>query len=161
LGGLSAAGPIARCTQWGIATSARDAARWLILNMNGGEIDGTRIVSKKLADEMLTQQAAQRARPCAHRNRLRPGLAVQPIAIEHPTACMAAVRRRCLLRLPTERNVGIAVLVNTDRGGGAICDIVSIDVSIDSSTLKMFRTSCPVTRNRRKCERTQDSSRQA
>jgi CubicO group peptidase (beta-lactamase class C family) len=35
----------------GMGTTARDAARWLILNLNGGEIDGRRILPETMEEE--------------------------------------------------------------------------------------------------------------
>ncbi len=40
----------------GIGASAADLARWLRLNLNGGKIDGRRILSEKRIKEMQTQQ---------------------------------------------------------------------------------------------------------
>jgi hypothetical protein len=41
----------------GMGTTARDAARWLILNTNRGELDGRRILPEALAREYYAQQS--------------------------------------------------------------------------------------------------------
>ena len=41
----------------GTGASANDLARWLMLNLGGGEIDGTRIISEEHMREMVTPQA--------------------------------------------------------------------------------------------------------
>ncbi len=42
----------------GMGTTAHDAARWMSMQMNGGEIDGERIVSKAMIEQSHTVQAA-------------------------------------------------------------------------------------------------------
>src|SRR6185295_897918 len=42
----------------GIGTTARDAARWLILNTNGGELDGKKLLPEAMAREYYKQQSA-------------------------------------------------------------------------------------------------------
>jgi CubicO group peptidase (beta-lactamase class C family) len=117
----------------GMGTCARDAARWLILNMNGGEVDGKRIVSQRLADEMLTQQAALPNPRGAIRIETGFGLGWQCGAYrdaEHPYRLHGGgyVGASTYFAFLPEHKIGVAVLVNTDRGGGGMCDIVSIDV---------------------------------
>jgi CubicO group peptidase (beta-lactamase class C family) len=117
----------------GMGTCVRDAARWMILNMNQGEIDGTRIVSQKLADEMLAQQSALVEPSGRIRIEQGFGLGWQTGAYReldrpyrfHGGGYVGA--SSYIAFLPRER-IGVAVLANTDRGGNAMGTIVSIDI---------------------------------
>ncbi len=117
----------------GMGTTARDAARWLILNTNGGELDGREILSKALAREYYTQQSAH-PNPRG-RIRVEEGFALgwnvgkyrdpsRPYFF-HGGGYVGAASYFCFL--PKER-IGVAVLVNSGEGGADLATIVSIDV---------------------------------
>ena len=117
----------------GIGTTARDAARWLILNTNGGELDGRRFLTEALAREYTTQQSAHE-KPSGS-IRIEEGFALgwntgkyrdssRPYFF-HGGGFVGAASYFCFL--PNER-IGVAVLANSDAGGSDMGTIVSIDV---------------------------------
>lgn len=117
----------------GMGTTARDAARWLILNANGGELDGRRVLPETMAREYYTQQSAL-PEPSG-RLRIEEGFALgwqtgkyrgpsRPYFF-HGGGYVGAASYFCFL--PNER-IGVAVLSNTDAGGSDLATIVSIDV---------------------------------
>jgi CubicO group peptidase (beta-lactamase class C family) len=117
----------------GMGTTARDAARWLILNANGGELDGRRVLPRDIAREYYTQQSAH-PRPSG-RIRIEEGFALgwntgkyrdpsRPYFF-HGGGYVGAAAYFCFL--PNER-IGVAVLSNTGEGGSDLATIVSIDV---------------------------------
>jgi CubicO group peptidase (beta-lactamase class C family) len=116
----------------GMGTTARDAARWLILNTNGGELDHERLLPEAMAREYYTQQSAH---PRSGRIRIEEGFALgwntgkyrdssRPYFF-HGGGYVGAASYFCFL--PNER-IGVAVLVNTGAGGSDVATIVSIDV---------------------------------
>ncbi len=116
----------------GMGTTARDAARWLILNLNGGEIDGRRLLTKDMAREYYTMQS-WRPKP-EGRIRIEEGYALgwqvgkyrdasRPYYF-HGGGYVGTASYFCFL--PDER-IGVAVLSNS-RGGADMHTIVSIDI---------------------------------
>jgi CubicO group peptidase (beta-lactamase class C family) len=117
----------------GMGTTARDAARWLILNTNGGRLGDRVILPEALAREYHTQQSAL-PQPSG-RIRIEEGFALgwqtgkyrdpsRPYLF-HGGGYVGAASYFCFL--PNER-IGVAVLSNSSPGGSAIATIVSIDV---------------------------------
>lgn len=117
----------------GMGTTARDAARWLILNANGGEIDGRRVLPEEIAREYYAQQSAL-PEPSG-RIRIEEGFALgwqtgkyrdrsRPYLF-HGGGYAGASSYFCFL--PVER-IGVAVLSNSDAGGSDLATLVSIDV---------------------------------
>jgi CubicO group peptidase (beta-lactamase class C family) len=117
----------------GLGTTARDAARWLILNANGGELEGHRFLSEAMAREYYAKQSAF-PKPSG-RIRIEEGFALgwnigkyrdssRPYFF-HGGGYVGAASYFCFL--PNER-IGVAVLVNTGAGGSDLATIVSIDV---------------------------------
>ncbi len=117
----------------GMGTTARDAARWLVLNTNAGELDGRRILSEAMARKYYTQQSA-RPQP-EGRIRIEEGFALgwnigkyrdlsRPYMF-HGGGYVGAASYFCFL--PNER-IGVAVLANGGEGGSDMGTIVSIDV---------------------------------
>jgi len=113
----------------GIGTTARDAARWLLLNTNRGELDGRRFLTEGMAREFFTQQSAHAPSGSI---RIEEGFALgwntgkyreatRPYFF-HGGGYVGAESYFCFL--PKER-IGVAVLVNTS---GDLATIVSIDV---------------------------------
>lgn len=117
----------------GIGTTARDAARWLLLNTNRGELEGRRILPEALAREYYRQQSAH---PEPRGSiRIEEGFALgwnvgkyrdasRPYFF-HGGGFAGAAAYFCFL--PDER-IGVAVLANTEAGGSDLATIVSIDV---------------------------------
>jgi CubicO group peptidase (beta-lactamase class C family) len=117
----------------GMGTTARDAARWLILNTDGGVLDGRQILPEAIARQYYTQQSAH-PKPSG-RIRIEEGFALgwnigkyrdpsRPYFF-HGGGYVGAASYFCFL--PDER-IGVAVLSNTDAGGADLATIVSIDV---------------------------------
>jgi CubicO group peptidase (beta-lactamase class C family) len=117
----------------GMGTTARDAARWLILNTERGELGGRRILSAALAREYHAQQSAHKEP--RGRIRIEQGFALgwnigkyrdpaRPYLF-HGGGYVGAASYFCFL--PEER-IGVAVLSNSGEGGSDIGTIVSIDI---------------------------------
>ena len=116
----------------GIGTTARDAARWLILNIDRGEIDGKRILPEEMAREYYAK-ASDLPQPRG-RIRIEEGFALgwgvgkyrdpSRSYYFHQGGYVGAASYFCFL--PDER-IGVAVLANSDGGAGAVT-IVSIDL---------------------------------
>lgn len=115
----------------GVGMSARDAGRWLLLNLNGGKIDQTVILPKALAGEYYTKQSEFPTRGAI---RIEEGFAMgwqvgkyreqtRPYYF-HGGGYSGASSYFCFL--PNER-IGVAVMANSD-GGGGMATIVSIDI---------------------------------
>lgn len=115
----------------GMGTSARDAARWLLLHLGEGSIDGKPVVSGKTMRDVLRRQS-DLPRPEGRIRRLEGfGLGWQlgtyrgrPYAT-HGGGYVGAAAHFSFL---TQEKIGVVVLVNAGRGGAGLCDIVSIDV---------------------------------
>jgi len=116
----------------GMGTTARDAARWLLFNIQRGEIDGRRLLPENLAREFFSKQA-DHPQPRGS-IRIEEGFALgwnigkyrdqsRPYFF-HGGGYTGAASYFCFL--PNE-GIGVAVLANSD-GGGAIATIASIDV---------------------------------
>lgn len=115
----------------GMGTTARDLGRWLILNMNRGEIDGKRIISKPLGEAMLTYQSKLPEPSGQIRERIGFGLGWgrgeyrdRPYAFHGGGYVGAAAYISFLL----EDNIGMAVLVNNGATGGGLTDVISVDI---------------------------------
>ena len=117
----------------GIGTTARDAARWLLVNTGCGALDGRQLLPKEIANEYFSQQSAH-PRPSG-RIRIEEGFALgwnigkyrertRPYLF-HGGGYVGAASYFCFL--PVER-IGVAVLVNTGEGGADLATLVSIDV---------------------------------
>ena len=116
----------------GMGATARDSARWLLLNLNRGQIDGKRILPEPLAREYLTRQS-EHPQP-EGRIRIEEGFALgwgvgkyrEPTRpyFFHGGGYRGAASYFCFL---PEEGIGVAVLANSDNGG-AIATIASIDV---------------------------------
>ncbi len=116
----------------GMGTTARDAARWLILNIDRGTIDGRRILHEEMAREYFAQQS-ELSQPQG-RIRIEEGFALgwqvgkyrertRP-HFSHGGGYVGAASLFCFL--PDER-IGVAVLANSN-GGSDMATIASIDV---------------------------------
>ena len=115
----------------GMGTTARDAGRWLRLNMKRGEIDGKRIVSTASMAAMLKSQSKMK-KPIG-RIRQRQGFGLgwglgtyrgRPYAF-HGGGYVGSAAYMSFL---PEENIGVAILVNSAGTGHALTDIVSIDI---------------------------------
>jgi hypothetical protein len=116
-----------------MGTTAADAARWLMLNLNGGEIEGRRIISKDIADSYFTKQS-DLPKPSG-RIRIEEGFALgwqvgkyrdpsRPYCFHGGGYTGASTY---FAFLPSQR-IGVAVLTNTSGPASGITAIVSIDI---------------------------------
>ena len=116
----------------GMGTTARDAARWLILNLNGGEIDGRRILPETMQEEYYSKNSDL---PVPQGSiRIEDGFALgwcvgkyrdptRPYFF-HGGGYIGAASYICFL---PEHGIGVAALANSD-GGAAMATIVTTDV---------------------------------
>jgi CubicO group peptidase (beta-lactamase class C family) len=117
----------------GIGTTARDAARWLLLNLERGQLAGTKLLSDAVAAEYYAQQSAF-PQPSG-RIRIEEGFALgwqigkyrdasRPYYF-HGGGYIGASSYFCFL--PEER-IGVALLSNCGQGGSGLASIVTIDL---------------------------------
>ena len=114
----------------GTGTSARDAARWILLHLNGGAAGGQRVFSAETAAEMTARQSD--SRPNGQIRRLD-GFGLgwmlgtyrgRPYATHGGGYVGTAAHLSFLL----EDGLGVVVLANSSPSGQALCDVISIDV---------------------------------
>lgn len=115
----------------GMGTTARDAARWLLLHLNEGSLDGKQVLSRETMRDVLRRHS-DLPQPEGRIRRLEGfGLGWQlgtyrgrPYAT-HGGGYIGAAAHLSFL---TQEKTGVVVLVNAGRGGAGLCDIVSIDI---------------------------------
>lgn len=114
----------------GMGTTARDAARWLLLFLNGGELDGTRVLAAATVEEALRRQSD--VEPEGQIRRLD-GFGLgwmlgtyrgRPY-VTHGGGYVGTAAHMSFL---PEQGLGVVVLSNASPAGQALCDVVSIDV---------------------------------
>ncbi len=116
----------------GMGSTARDLGRWMLLNLNSGEIDGKRIIPADAAREMLTMQAELPEPRGSIRIEHGFGLGWQlgkyrgkaPFA-GHGGGYIGTAAYFAIL---PERNAGVAVLANAGDVGQALVSMMAIDV---------------------------------
>ena len=114
-------------------TSARDLGTWLSLNLNGGRIDGKRILSEESVRAMQTMQSKFPKTQGSIRQRKGFGLGwflgnyrVDAYTfVDHGGAYIGTAAHVSFI---PERRIGVGILANSSPGGLAICDIISIDI---------------------------------
>ncbi|MFG0275971.1 MAG: serine hydrolase domain-containing protein [Phycisphaerales bacterium] len=116
----------------GLGTTAADAARYMTLHLNGGQIDGARILPEDGAAEMLTLQAERDE----HRGtiRIEKGFGLgwgwgdyanqEPIRF-HGGGYVGTSAWFCML---PEQNAALGVLINAGGAARPWMDIVAIDI---------------------------------
>lgn len=115
----------------GLGTSIHDLGRWLILNLNGGAIDGEQVISPEGIAEMQRPQSVFEEPDGWLRRIFGFGLGWFQGEyrghryLQHGGGYVGASAQVCFL--PDER-IGVAVVANTDGPGQGICQGVSIDV---------------------------------
>jgi CubicO group peptidase (beta-lactamase class C family) len=116
----------------GMGTSARDAARWVMVHLGGGAIGDARVLSERSAREMLTPQSRFPQTRGSIRAMEGFGLGWQMGTYRGLTPYFAHgggyVGTAAHLSFLPEKGVGVVVLANSSPGGSALCDIVSIDI---------------------------------
>lgn len=115
----------------GLGTTARDLGQWLKLNINRGVVDGKRIVSKKMMDEMLKMQSTTEPRQRMF-SRLGFGLGWQRgkfgdyETAHHGGGYIGAVTHTSFL---IKENIGVGVLGHaTGPAGTIVFEIVPPDI---------------------------------
>jgi CubicO group peptidase (beta-lactamase class C family) len=116
----------------GLGTSARDLARWLRLNLNGGRIEGKESLPRAALEQMFQVQVkAPEGRPDAPMRMDGYGLAWQVGVyhgrrlVTHGGGYTGAASRVSFL--PDEK-IGVAIVSNFSGPAGRLCDIVCMDV---------------------------------
>jgi CubicO group peptidase (beta-lactamase class C family) len=117
----------------GMGSTAQDLGRWMILNLNGGQIDAKRVLSEASISEMQKRQAErdQGRTPV-------PGLFDHGYGLGWETGTFHDKRfirhgggyvgtAALVLMFPQEK-LGVAVLVNTDASGGVFTPLAMLDV---------------------------------
>ena len=114
----------------GVGTSARDAARWLLIQLRDGELDGKRVLSGVSTREMRSRQSDREPSGAIRRldgfglgwmlgtYRGRP-------YVTHGGGYIGTAAHFSFL---PEEGIGIVVLANASPSGQALCDVVSIDI---------------------------------
>ena len=114
----------------GTGTCARDAARWVLLNLNGGALGERRVFSAETAADMLTEHSRMPPRGQIRRSTgfgLGWSLGTyrgRPYA-SHGGGYVGTAAHVSFL---PDDGLGVVVLTNSAPGGQALCDVVSIDV---------------------------------
>jgi CubicO group peptidase (beta-lactamase class C family) len=114
----------------GLGTSARDGARWLLLNLQGGTIGGKRLLSEKRARDMQVLHARNES---AIGQVARDGYGLAWAvgtwegrrALEHGGGYAASSARFTFL---PDDGIGVVVLVNGDGPAGSFADQITGDV---------------------------------
>lgn len=114
----------------GIGMSIRDLTRWLRLNMNGGEIDGTRVLSKSgTADMQRIHAEGGRQWPSfirrssdGHGLGWEIGTYLHRTLISHGSSFVGTTAHVSFM---PEENIGVAVLANVD---GACADVIAMSI---------------------------------
>jgi CubicO group peptidase (beta-lactamase class C family) len=116
----------------GLGTSANDGARWVLLNLNNGEIGGTQVISEHSMKEMHTRQSTYAEPSGSIRVREGFGLGWMHGNYRHMTEYFehggGYIGTAAHLSFMPERGWGVVVLANASPSGQAMCDVVSIDI---------------------------------
>lgn len=116
----------------GMGTSARDAARWVMVHLGSGALGDTRMLSARNAREMLTPQSRFPQTRGSIRAMEGFGLGWQMGTYRGLTPYVAHgggyIGTAAHLSFLPEKGVGVVVLANSSPGGSALGDIVSIDI---------------------------------
>ncbi|MFT5048853.1 MAG: CubicO group peptidase (beta-lactamase class C family) [Chlamydiales bacterium] len=114
----------------GSGTTARDGARWVLLQLRDGEIDGTNVLSPKTARAMRTyaSRSEPRGNP-AVRNGFGMGWMLGSYR-DHPYVTHGGgyVGTAAHLSFLPEEGLGVVVLANGSPSGTLFCDLVSGDI---------------------------------
>ncbi len=116
----------------GLGTTARDVSRWLRINLNGGAIDGHRLLSEQAMKQMHTLQASANGRtPIRDYRQDGFGLGWQVGSyrgrrmVSHGGEFIGAA---AFISFLPDEEIGVAVLTNTAGPAGHFAVIVALDV---------------------------------
>lgn len=115
----------------GLGMSIRDLERWLLLNLGGGKVGGTRIIGAKALAELHRQHAA--AATSTGRIGVRDGFGLGWFTgkyrgrrwVQHGGGYVGAAAHVSFL---PDEGIGVALLANTNGSGHALIECVSIDI---------------------------------
>ncbi len=115
----------------GLGASASDAARWLILHMNDGEIDGKRVISAERARQMRTLQSRFPKKEGSIRVMEGFGLGWQVGTFHGTPLCSHgggyAGTATYYAMLP-EKKCGFALLMNAGDAAKGLQDVIAVDI---------------------------------
>jgi CubicO group peptidase (beta-lactamase class C family) len=115
----------------GLGASARDAARWLVLHINDGEIDGKRVFSAERAREMRATQSRLPQKQGSIRVMEGFGLGWQTGTFHGTPLCSHgggyAGASTYYAMLP-DKKCGFAVLMNASGAAGGLQDVIAVDI---------------------------------
>jgi CubicO group peptidase (beta-lactamase class C family) len=115
----------------GLGASARDAARWLILHMNDGEIEGTRVISAERAKEMRTLQSRFQKKEGVIRIMEGFGLGWQVGTFHGTPICSHGggyAGTATYYALLPEKKYGFALLMNAGAEASGLQDVIAVDI---------------------------------
>lgn len=115
----------------GLGTSANDAARWLILHMNDGEIDGKRVLSAARAKEMRTLQSKLPKPEGSIRIIQGFGLAWQVGTFHGTPLCSHSggyAGTAAYYAMLPDKKCGFALLMNTSGAAKGLQDVIAVDI---------------------------------
>lgn len=115
----------------GLGSSAHDLSRWLLLHLNGGKIDGKRLLRPETVFDMQQLQAEERQLPDDNVTRLGFGLgwAVGEYRghryMQHGGGYVGS---SALISFLPDAKIAVAVVTNTDGAGNRLCQMISGEV---------------------------------
>lgn len=115
----------------GLGASANDAARWLILHMNDGEIDGKRVFSRERAREMRQLQGKLPEKQGSIRIMEGFGLGWQVGTFHGTPLCSHGggyVGTATYYAFLPEKKSGFAVLMNAGGSARGLQDVIAVDI---------------------------------
>lgn len=115
----------------GLGASAHDAARWLILHMNDGEIDGKRVISAERARQMRTLESRFPQKQGSIRVMEGFGLGWQVGTFHGTPLCSHGGGydgASAYYALLPEKKAGFAVLMNASGAARGLQDVIAVDI---------------------------------
>jgi CubicO group peptidase (beta-lactamase class C family) len=115
----------------GLGASASDAARWLVLHLNDGEIDGTRVISADRAREMRTLTGALPQTEGSIRIMKGFGLGWQVGTFHDVPFCAHGggyLGTTTSYAILPDQKAGFVILMNAGGAAGGLCDVIAIDI---------------------------------
>jgi CubicO group peptidase (beta-lactamase class C family) len=118
----------------GLGSSARDLSRWILLHMNGGVIDGQRLLSAEGTAEMQRQHTSMYGSALGTQKALRTregfgygwmvGRYRDRPYLQHGGGYVGSA---ALISFLPEERIGVAVVANTDGAGQQLCELITVD----------------------------------
>ncbi len=115
----------------GLGTSATDAARWLLLHLNDGEIGGKRLISAKRAREMRQLQSRLKKKEGSIRIMEGFGLGWQVGTFHGTPLCSHGggyAGTSAYYAILPEQHCGFAILMNSGGAAKGLQDVIAVDI---------------------------------